>query len=87
MCHKHDDQSADQAITLTRYVCKYWWDGGLEGRPILYSSLERAENDPDHATCGIVEVQITLTRVVRTGEQDLWEPPDYQDPEYGEDDT
>lgn len=86
MCHKHDDQPVIQTIALTRYVCKYWWDGGLDGSPTLHPSLEAAENDPNHSTCGIVEVQITLTRVVQFSEQDLWEPPEYQDPEYEEDD-
>lgn len=83
MCHKHSDQSTDRAVTLTRYICKYWWDKGLDGKLILHPSLEAAENDHDHRSCGIVEVQVTLTRVVCIGEESL-EPDGYQDRDYYE---
>ena len=79
MCQKHDDQPVTQAITLTRYVCKYWWDRGLEGELILHPSLEAAEIDSRHQTCGIVEVQVTLTKVVRVSDEEAMGPPEYVD--------
>jgi len=76
MCEKHDGQPT----TITRYTCKYWWDSGMEKGDRsregfclipIYSSVEEAGTDGDHSCCGLVEIEITLKRVVFASYDDV----------------
>lgn len=53
---------------VTCYMCEIDWDyelGEALGGNVLYSSVEDLKKNHPHEQCGIVEVEVTLTKIIK----------------------